>query len=519
MSVHLVGAGPGDEGLITVKGLRLLRIADVIIYDRLADRSLLRAAKPGARLIFSGKRAGCHSMPQAEINALLIEEGRAAAQNGQVVVRLKGGDPFLFGRGAEELEALQTAGLSCEVVPGVTSALAAPGYAGIPLTHRDFSSSVAIVSGHGAGGNPEPEWAMIANSVDTLVVLMGLGNLAEITRRIMDGGVAPETPAAVVEWGSTGRQRKVIGSLQDIVAKVKGAGIEPPSVLVLGKVAELGGAPSWFEQKPLFGRRIVITRAKEQAAELAGELKDFGADVLEFPVLKIRPVQDRTPLRKLLRNLNKYSWLVFTSANGVIEFFKIIDDEGLDSRHLSALKLAAIGPGTASALFARGLKVDYMPDEHIAESLAEGLAKQAVTNGGAVLPVLVVRAKVARNALENIMEQAGVAVEIAAVYETGLPPEDCLFTQARKEVLAALSENSVDGIVFCSPSAVDNFFKLVPVEGLTGKDAVFACIGPVTADRLKKYGLACTVQPKAYNLEALVNALVDFFTPAVEETK
>lgn len=507
MSVYLVGAGPGDEGLITVKGLGLLRAADVIIYDRLAAKALLGEAKPEARLIFAGKRAGEHSFAQAEINEILVNEGKAAEASGRIVLRLKGGDPFLFGRGAEETEALQAAGLSFEVVPGVTSALAAPAYAGIPLTHRELSSSVAIVSGHNAPGNQEPDWQALAKGVDTLVVLMGLRNLGEITQKIMHGGLPPETPATVVEWGSTGRQRKVVGCLYNIAAKVHKAGIEAPAIFVAGRVAGLGSDPSWFEQKPLFGHKIVVTRAREQAGELAAALRLLGASVIEFPTIKINPVADKSLALRAIDNLRNYSWLVFTSVNGVMEFFKLLDAQGLDSRVLSGLKLAAIGPATAKALAARGVKADFMPAEYIAESLAQGLAERFVPGSG---PVLLARAKVTRQVLEKILQERGVPVEVVPVYETGLPQEDSMLWGAHNQLLHDLEQNKIDAIIFCSPSAVDNFFKLVQPEKFADKDVTFACIGPVSSDSLKKYGLSCKVQPEAYSIDDLVDALISF---------
>lgn len=511
MSVYLVGAGPGDEGLITVRGLDLIRSADVIVYDNLADRGLLREARADARLIFAGKKAGCHSMRQPEINMLLVEEGRKAALAGQVVVRLKGGDPFLFGRGAEEMEALLEAGLSFEVVPGVSSALAVPAYAGIPLTHRDFSSSVTIASGHSAPGNPSLDWGRLAQGADTLVVLMGLANLEEITGKILDSGVPLNTPAAVVEWGSTGRQRKVTASLGNIAARVRAEQIKAPAIFVLGKMAQFGAGPSWFERKPLFGRTIVVTRARKQAGKLVLALKGLGADVIEFPTIEIRPFSGPEAGGEVISNLSSYSWLVFTSANGVDAFFEILNSRGLDSRALGGLRLAAIGPGTALALSRQGLSPDFIPEEFVAESLAEGLLRRFAPGGG---PVLVARAKEARPALENNLEKQGVPLHVFPVYETVLPLQDEQAVHNRARVRDALSQNKIDAVLFCSSSAVDNFFKLIEPGEVAGKNAAFVCIGPVTAESLKKYGLSCTVQPETYNLAEMIGALENFFRPA-----
>ena len=511
MSVYLVGAGPGDEGLITVRGLELIKSADVIVYDNLADRGLLREARADARLIFAGKKAGCHSMRQAEINRLLVEEGEKAALAGQVVVRLKGGDPFLFGRGAEEMEALREAGLSFEIVPGVSSALAVPAYAGIPLTHRDFSSSVTIASGHSAPGNSPLDWGALAHGADTLVVLMGLANLEEITGNIIDSGVPLNTPAAVVEWGSTGRQRKVTGGIGTIAARVKEEQIRAPAVFILGRMAEFGAGPSWFEVKPLFGRTIVVTRARKQAGELVLALKNLGAEVIEFPTIEIRPFSGQEAAAGVISSLSSYSWLVFTSANGVDSFFEILHKQGMDSRALGCLNLAAIGPGTAQALSRRGLCPDFVPEEYVAESLAEGLYRRFAPGGG---PILVARAKETRQTLENILEERDVPVHVLPVYETVLPLQDEQAVYSRCKVREAFFKNRVDAVLFCSSSAVDNFFKLIEPGEVAGKNAAFVCIGPVTAGSLKKYDLSCTVQPGTYNLAEMIGALENFFRPA-----
>jgi len=345
--IYLVGSGPGDPGLFTVKGVECLRRADAVVYDRLAPQALLAHAHPGAELIYVGKRPGEPTMAQEAINALLVELGRA----GKTVVRLKGGDPYVFGRGGEEALELERAGLPFEVVPGVTSGIAAPAYAGIPVTHRGVSTSVAFVTGHEdpAKGEPDVDWKGLANGAETLVLYMGVGRLAEITDELIAGGRDPGTPVACIRWGTLPEQQTVTATLETIADKVAEANLKPPAITLVGDVVALREEGlDWFERKPLFGRRVVVTRARTQAGELSRELEALGAEVFEFPTIEIRPPEDFDPLDEAIRALDSFDWIVFTSVNGVEAFVKRLQHRGLDLRAVPRrTKLAAIGPATA----------------------------------------------------------------------------------------------------------------------------------------------------------------------------
>ena len=514
--IYLVGAGPGDEGLITVKGLNLLKQADVIIYDHLATKSLLKYAKPQARLIYVGKQSGCHSASQAEINQLLVLE----ASRSNCVVRLKGGDPFMFGRGGEETAALAQARLAFEVVPGVSSAIAGPAYAGIPLTHRDYSSSVAIITGHNCAQNQTPaQWQALAQGVDTLVFLMGMSNLEKICGELIKAGLPAHTPAAVVQNATTSSQRKIVASLGEIAQKSHAAGFTAPAVIVIGQVANFGLTASWFEKLPLLGKSIVVTRARPQASELSEKLHLLGAEVLEFPVISIQPLADPAPVLKTIKNLSKYDWLVFTSANGVEYFFRYLTEFKKDARALAGCKLAAIGPGTAGALERYGLNADFIPECFVAEDLANGLItlleKQNKNQN-----ILIVRAKLARDVLKVELGRAGHKVKVLPVYQTLLPEQNEYQDIAKQELRIALEAGKIDALTFASSSSVDNFFKLISPNLLKQNSTIcLACIGPITAQTLQKYGLACTVQPEIFTISALVNQISAHFSTSDENAK
>lgn len=548
MKVYLVGAGPGDVGLITVRGLELLREAEVIIYDALVNPRLLQEAKAEAILIDVGKRCGRHSADQSEINALLLKWGG----RGLNVVRLKGGDPFMFGRGGEEMLALQKAGLAFEIVPGVSSALAAPAYAGIALTRRDLASSVTFIAGHEAAKEQSAHtwhaYAELGRS-GTLVFLMGMYNLAEICEHLQAEGLPPNTPAAVVQWGTCAGQRKAVGTVANLPGLAAQQGLGAPAIIVVGQVAALGEALSWFEQKPLFGRRVVVTRARSQASQLSALLQNQGAEVLEFPCLAIRPPQDCTAIAHTINRLGRYNWLLFTSPNGVEQFFKHLENSGQDARALGQVKFGVIGPGTAQALAARGFKADFMPTEYRAEALAAGLVgyvqKQASTSscgnakqkgpaentpeesglGEKVLAgqrILIPRAADARNVLESELARHGAEVEVLSIYETVLPANDSRLQAAREELLSTLAAGQIDCISFASSSAVENFCSQIsPAELLAAQSAQKIClaaIGPITASALQKHGLACTVQPQNYTIEALAQSIGTFFKSKKAQT-
>ena len=415
--VYLVGAGPGDPGLITAKGLALLRRAQVVVYDQLASPELLKCAPADAEVIYVGKQAGAHALPQEGINKLLINRARA----GLTVVRLKGGDPFVFGRGGEEAEALAAAGLPFEVIPGVTSAVAVPAYAGIPVTHRRYTTLVTFITGH---EDPTKEasaipWGALGQNPGTLVFLMGVKNMAENCRRLILAGRDPETPAAVVEKGATLAQRTVTGTLADIAARAREANVKPPAVLVVGGVVELRERLQWWETRPLWGRTVVVTRSREQASRLVELLSAAGARCLEVPTIEIGPPDDLTPLDAALENISRYDWIVFTSANGVASFMARLFGQGKDVRALGRAKIAAIGPATAQALRAYGLAADVVPRTFQAEGLLEALTPY-ITPG---TRILLARAQAAREALPQGLARLGAQVDVAPVYQARPPRE------------------------------------------------------------------------------------------------
>ena len=479
MKVYLIGAGPGDPGLFTLRGRDCLAAADVVIYDALANDALLGHARKDAELIYVGKVAGNHALPQDGINQLLVDKAR----EGKVVARLKGGDPYIFGRGGEEAEALLEAGIPFEEVPGISSTIAAPAYAGIPLTHRNFASSVTIITGHENPDKPGSvhNWQALARSASTLVFVMGMKNLPDIARNLLEAGMDPATPAALVYRGTTN-----------------------PSVIVVGKVCSLHDQLGWFEQRPLFGRSVVVTRAREQASGLAQELGRLGADVIQCPTIEISPLPDYAELDAAIARLSEYAWLIFTSVNGVRWFWKRLEAAGKDSRALGLCRVAAIVPDTAEALDARGIRPDFIPERYVAEGVVEGLLARGKVDG---VRMLLPRAAKAREVLPDELRKAGARVDVISAYET-IP------AAARKdEVLDRIQAGTLDCITFGSSSTVENFLSLIPAETLRAHpDVRLAAIGPVTAKTLEAHGLPCHIMPEEYTIPALVQALVSHYT-------
>ncbi len=510
MTVYLVGSGPGDPGLFTVKGNELLKRAEVVIHDRLAASSLLSLAPAGAEIIDVGKRPGS-SIHQKEINALLVDKGRQH----EVVVRLKGGDPFVLGRGGEEALALANAGIEYEVVPGISAAIAAPAYAGVPVTHRGLSEAFTVITGHqGATGNelgrPGIDWDALAKLGGTVVLLMGVAHRAEIAERLMNGGRPPTTPVAAVRWGTRGYQATVRTTLKELGE----VDIDSPSTIVIGEVAGL--ELNWFEGKPMFGRRIVVTRARRQASVLSEKIRELGAEPVEAPVIEIGPPSDGGRSLKMAAGLvDKYDWLVFTSANAVRPTIEEIYRVGAcDSRGLAQLKLAAIGSGTAKALEDYGLKADLVPPKFVAESLLESFpdatqdpdatAAERHEGGLGTAPrpkVLLARARVARDVLPDGLRQKGWEVDIAEAYETVRPS----FGDAERSTLISVLGDS-DAVAFTSSSTVTGFVELFGKEALP---PVVVCIGPVTAQTAAELGIEITAVAKRHDIEGLVEALLD----------
>jgi len=484
VTVYLVGAGPGDPGLLTVRGAELLRRADAVVYDRLASPALLGLVPANAELISAGKAPGQVDLTQEQINEVLVDRGRVAA----CVVRLKGGDPFVFGRGGEEAEALAAAGIPFEVVPGITSAIGAAAYAGIPVTHRGISTHFTVVTGHEdpAKARTDVDWEALAHAGGTLVILMGAGRIGDIARRLIDGGRSPETPVAAVRNGTRPDQRTIRATL----ATVADAGVRAPSAIVVGDVAALD--LSWFEARPLFGRSIVVTRAREQASELRARLEALGAEVIELPAIDIEPVDFALP------ELSAYDWIVFTSVNGVRAFFERgIDVAGLDARALAGLRVAAIGPGTARDLRARGVRADLVPERFVAESLLD--AFPAPTGGGRVL---LARAEQARDVLPEGLTERGYTVDVLAVYRT---------TRAapNPSALARVQSGAVDAVTFTSSSTVDNFCATVGT--VPGPQPLVVSIGPVTSATVVGHGLRVDAEATEHTIDGVVAALLTAF--------
>lgn len=503
--VYLVGAGPGDPGLLTLRAKELLQAAEVVIYDYLANEAFLQYAPVEAERIYVGKKGGDHTLGQSEINALLVEKGRH-----KMVVRLKGGDPFVFGRGGEEAEELVAAGIPFEVVPGVTAAIAVPAYAGIPLSHRDYTASMAFVTGHERDDKDDSKinWDKLATAVGTLVFFMGIKNLPEICRQLIAHGRPAATPVAVIRWGTTPEQRTVTGDLGNIIERVEQAKIKPPAIVVVGEVVTLREKLNWFESRPLFGRRVVVTRAREQASDFKLQLNELGAECIEFPTIEIQPPPSWEPLDRAVASLADYDWVIFTSVNGVKFFMERLRAAGLDVRELKGIRLAAIGPKTAEALEALGLRPDLVPPEYRAEAILDGLKGEGVAGRRFLLP----RAMEARDVLPDTLRQWGGQVDLMPAYQTVLP------AGRSSHILQLFQTGAVDCVSFTSSSTVHNFFKLLDKEAVLphmNRTAV-ACIGPITAETAASYGLKTDIMPSDYTIAALTEAIRAHFmhTPA-----
>ncbi len=503
--VYLVGAGPGAPGLITLRGKHLLERAEVVVYDYLANPKLLRHAPETAKRVYAGKKGGgLHAFSQAEINTLLID----FARKGKRVVRLKGGDPFIFGRGAEEIEELVAAGIDFEVVPGVTSATAAATYAGIPITHRKYTASVAFITGHEAPGKKESNiaWDKLATGAGTIVIYMGIKNLPVITKKLIDNGRAPDTPVAVVRWASTPEQHSVEGTLATITKVVNQAGITPPALIIVGEVVKLRSTINWFEKRPLFGKHIVVTRTRQQASELVALLEENGADCLEYPTLHMEPALDYILLDDALTRIKEYGWLLFTSINAITWFFEYLWKNDMDVRSLGGPKIAVVGRATAKRLRNYGLKADLLPEKFTGEGLAAALIDTGIDGKKILLP----RAEKAREVLPEMLTKAGAEMTVAPVYRN-VPP------QGRKDELRQrLEECSIDLVTFTSSSTVDNFLTMIdadsPEELHRLMDTVkIAVIGPITAKTIKKHGLKIDIQPEEYTIADMVNAIVTYY--------
>ncbi len=493
---YLVGAGPGDPGLLTLRGKECLELADVVVYDYLSNPELLRFAKPEAEKIYVGKKAKDHTLTQEGINKLIVEKTRA----GKVVTRLKGGDPVLFGRGAEEAQELADAGIAFEIVPGITSAIAGPAYAGIPVTHRSHCSQLTIFTGHEDPTKPESslDYAKIAQADGTKVMLMGVERIDEITSKLMEHGAKPATPIALTRWATTGRQQTIEGTLQTIAKIVSDAGFKAPAVCVIGSVVLERDKLNWFENRPLFGKRIVVTRTRTQAGELTKKLSQLGADVIELPTIRIEPPKDMKEFGQSVMDCHTYDWIVFTSPNGVDKFFEMFYKLFQDARSIGGAKIAAIGPGTADKIKQYHLAVDLLPEKFVAEGLIQAFKKVDVENQ----TILWVKAEQTREVITNELTGMGAIVDEAIAYRT--VPE----TEENCDAITRFKEEGADVITFTSSSTVEHFLDLkLP---LSDKIKI-ASIGPITSKTLKDRGLRIDIEAKDHSIPGLVSAIERYF--------
>ena len=494
---HLAGAGPGDIGLVTLKAKQCVEEAEVIIYDYLCNPEILGWARVGTDLIYAGKKAGAHTLSQDDINRLIVEKTGA----GKRVLRLKGGDPFLFGRGGEEALALARAGLAFEIIPGVTSAIAAPAYAGIPLTHRDHASRVTIFTGHEDPEKSESalNYAQIANEPGTKVMLMGVERMERVTAEMLAHGASERMPVALVRWGTTGRQQTLRGTLGDIAAKIIASGFTAPAVAVFGDVVQLRDSLNWFESRPLFGKRIVVTRTRRQAGALSSGLRSLGADVFELPTIRIEPPKNLRDFGELVRDVHQYDWLVFTSPNGVGAFFEMFFKLYRDARSAGGVRIAAIGPATAARVREYHLDVDLQPEEFVAEAIIAALTKEGSVENQRFL---LARAEHARDVLPRELARRGAIVDEAIAYRTVPETEDV------SGALARFKDEGADLITFTSSSTVENFMAL----NLTRPPGLkTASIGPITSKTMRELGLKVDVEAKRYDIPGLTQAIHEYY--------
>ena len=488
----LAGAGPGDLGLVTLRAKEAIEHAEVVVYDYLCNPEILKWAPPDAEIVYAGKNAGRHTLTQAEINDLIVQRARVGKQ----VVRLKGGDPFVFGRGGEEAEALAAAGIDFEVVPGVSAAIAVPAYAGIPITHRDVASSFTVFTGHEDPAKPESDldYGSLVKSGGTLVMLMGVQRLEKVVMALRAHDAEPSMPVALVRWGTTGRQETITATLENIVDRA--AGFEAPAVAVFGKVVSYRQKLGWFEKRPLFGRRIVVTRTRRQAGALSAKLLLLGADVIELPTIRIELPEDLLEFGELVRDAYQYDWLIFTSPNGVTAFFDMFFKLYQDSRNIGNVRIAAIGPGTAQRIRDYHLTVDVQPDDFIAEAVVESVRQfESVEN----LKFLLVRAENARDVLPKRLTQLGAIVDEAIAYRT--VPETQDDTGARER----FERDGADLVTFTSSSTVTNFLALkLPWP----RNLRTASIGPITSETMRQAGLKVDVEAIRHDIDGLVEAIV-----------
>jgi uroporphyrinogen III methyltransferase/synthase len=498
--VYLIGAGPGDPGLLTIKGKECLEKADVVVYDYLVNPKLLQYAKEGAEIIYGGKRKGNTDLPQEVINLLLVNK----AKEGKTVARLKGGDPFIFGRGGEEAEALFEYGITFEIVTGVTSASAVPAYAGIPLTHRDFTSSFAVVTGH---ENPAKEksalpWEALTK-IGTLVFLMGATRIEENMKKLIEHGKPPDTPAAFIAWGTLTKQTTVTGTISEIGKIVKESNLNRlPATFVVGEVVKLRETLNWFETKPLFGKKVIVTRTRIQASALVKLLEEQGAEAIEFPAIEIVPPQSWDEIDRAIEDLGSYHWIIFTSVNGVELFFKRLKTKRKSIMELKGVQITTIGEQTAKAVKSLGLNVDVIPYEFSAEGIVESFRETDIKGKRILIP----RAKEAREILPVELQKMGAEVHVVTAYETKKPEVERV-----KELKEMLRCGEIDVVTFASSSTVKNFLSILGGEVELITKSTIACIGPITAEPLRDIGIEPQIISGKYTIEELVREIVNYF--------
>jgi uroporphyrinogen III methyltransferase / synthase len=499
-TVYLVGAGPGDAGLLTLRGKDLLARADVVVYDHLASPRLLGFAPDSAQRIYVGKQAAKHAMSQEQINHLLVD----LANEGKTVVRLKGGDPFVFGRGGEEALALVEASVPFEVVPGVTSGIAAAAYAGIPVTHRDMASCLGLVTGHEDPDKEESalDYATLARWGGTLAFYMGVSNLAHICRQLIAHGLDKDTPAAVIRWGATPRQQVVAGTLGTLDEEARKAGLTPPAMIVVGQVVRLREKLNWYERRPLFGKTVIVTRARAQASQLAAGLEELGAQVIELPAISVEKAADAAPLRRAVEGIESFDFVIFTSVNGVEAFFDHLQQAGKDARSLHNARIVAIGPATAERLGQFGIRADIQPAQFVSTAIVETMLAKGELKGKRILCP---RADIAPKELVQALEAHGAQVVDVAAYRTVAEDADPELTGQARQLF---TEGKVNWVTFTSSSTVRHFFALIDGQLVGKSGAKLASIGPSTSHVLRELGLAPTVEARTFTIPGLMDAII-----------
>lgn len=497
--VYLIGAGPGDPGLITINAVKCLNSADVIVYDYLVNTKLLDHRKHNSEVIYVGKKSGHKELSQEKINKLLIKH----AKNGKTVARLKGGDPFIFGRGAEEAIELNNNNIDFDIIPGVSSFYAVPEYAGIPPTHRNVSSTIAVITGHEdpSKNRSNIPWASLSK-ISTVIFLMGIRNLSEIVKKLLKNSKSPNTPIAIITWGTYPNQKTITGNLENIIKKSQEAQIESPGIIIVGKVVKYREQIQWFEKRPLYGKKILTTRPYSQSKFFVEKLNNLGAETIEFPTIEISAPSSWNKLDKSLKQLKTTDWIIFTSANGVNYFFKRLFNKKLSIKSLLHIKFAVIGEKTNEILTQYGISADLVPKEYRAEGLIEQFKSIDLIGKNILIP----RAKEARNILPKMLKRLGANVDVITVYENKVPG-----SLKSTKLISEIKKAAPDVITFTSPSTVNNFYSVFKIDEKSFSNSIIASIGPVTNQALNNHGLEADITPKKYTTDSLIQEILKYF--------